>query len=46
MSPFVLAHAGHWLASLMYVVPVVVVVVVLTIQGRRERRRAEDERTP
>lgn len=46
MTPFVLAHAGHWLVSVLYVVPVVVVVGFLTVQGRRERRRAlEEDRT-
>jgi hypothetical protein len=33
----VLAHAGHWFISLLYVAPVVVVVVALKIQARRER---------
>ncbi len=36
----VVAHASHWLVSLLYVVPVVLVVAMLTVQGRRERARA------
>ena len=34
-----LAHAGHWLASLLYVAPVAVIVVALLWQGRRDKRR-------
>ncbi len=45
-----LAHAGHWLASLLYLAPVLIVVVVLVWQERRHRRRGyepeEDEREP
>lgn len=44
------AHAGHWLASLLYLAPVLLLVVVLVWQARRERRRGhepdEDEREP
>ena len=36
----VLAHAGHWIVSALYLVPVVVIVAALGIQSRRERRRA------
>jgi hypothetical protein len=41
----VLAHAGHWFISLLYVAPVLIVVVALAIQSRRERARgdADDE---
>lgn len=35
----VLAHAGHWLASLLYVVPIVVVLGALGFQVMREKRR-------
>jgi cytochrome c-type biogenesis protein CcmH/NrfF len=38
-----LAHAGHWLASVLYVVPVVVVVVALGVQVVREKRREAHE---
>ncbi len=39
----VLAHAGHWIVSLLYVMPVLVVIVALAIQSRRERGREPDE---
>ena len=39
--PLVLAHAGHWLASLLYVAPVAVIAGILVVQARRDRR---DER--
>ena len=38
-----LAHAGHWLTSLLYFAPVVVLVGFLAVQSRKERRRARDE---
>jgi uncharacterized membrane protein YtjA (UPF0391 family) len=34
-----LAHAGHWIASLLYVAPVAVIVVALLWQSRRDKRR-------
>ena len=37
-----LAHVGHWLASLLYVAPVVLVVAALLWQTWRERRRKDD----
>jgi hypothetical protein len=36
------AHAGHWLAQVAYLVPLIVLVVVLVagrVRERRERRR-------
>lgn len=39
----VLAHAGHWLTSLLYVVPIVVVVGALGLQVLREKRLAARE---
>ena len=33
---FVLAHASHWLVSLLYVLPVVVLVGALVWQRRRD----------
>ena len=36
------AHAGHWLAQVAYLVPLVVLVVMLVagrVRDRRERRR-------
>jgi hypothetical protein len=37
-----LAHAGHWLESVLFLAPVVVLVVILTVQGRREPSKAPD----
>jgi hypothetical protein len=34
-----LAHAGHWLVSLLYLVPVLLVVGALVWQSWRDRRR-------
>lgn len=36
----VLAHAGHWLVSLLYLLPVVIVVGLVSWQSWRDRRRA------
>ena len=33
-----LAHAGHWIASLLYVVPVALIVGALLWQSWREKR--------
>jgi hypothetical protein len=33
-----LAHAGHWLAQLAYVVPLLLVVIALAVSKVRERR--------
>ena len=43
----VVAHAGHWTVSLLYVAPVVLVVIMITVQGRRERAQvlSEDDGT-
>ncbi|HKH40970.1 MAG TPA: hypothetical protein VKA41_03860 [Solirubrobacterales bacterium] len=41
-----LAHAGHWLVNLVYLMPVIVVVgaaVVVAIRERRSPERARDE---
>jgi hypothetical protein len=37
-----LAHAGHWLASLLYLVPVLIVVGALVWQSWRDKRRRGD----
>jgi hypothetical protein len=34
-----IAHAGHWLEGLLYLLPIVVVVLALALQGRRQDRR-------
>jgi hypothetical protein len=39
----VTAHAGHYLASLLYVVPIVVVVGALGFQVMKEKRREEQQ---
>jgi hypothetical protein len=43
--PFIVAHAGHWLVSLMYLVPVLGLVVMLSIQMWRDKRRARNGHT-
>ncbi len=37
------AHAGHWFADLLYVVPVAIVVVFLGIDSLRQRKKARDK---
>jgi hypothetical protein len=42
MSPLPLAHAGHWIAQLAYLVPLILIVgwlVLGRLRERRERRR-------
>ncbi len=39
MSPFVVAHAGHWLEGIAFAGPVVAVPAVLAVIVGRERRR-------
>lgn len=43
-----LAHPGHWLAELMYVMPVLAIVVWIGIKNLLDRRNgtAEDEQGP
>ncbi|HEX8123944.1 MAG TPA: hypothetical protein VF549_22025 [Solirubrobacteraceae bacterium] len=36
-----LAHAGHWLASLLYVAPVLLIVGALAWQSWRDKRRKD-----
>jgi cytochrome c-type biogenesis protein CcmH/NrfF len=33
-----LAHAGHWLTGLLYLVPLVIVVAMLGVSSLRDRR--------
>jgi hypothetical protein len=40
MTP--LAHAGHWLVDLLYVLPLLVMGVVLLVGWVRQRREARD----
>ena len=39
----VLAHAGHWLVQLIYLVPLAVLVGVILAGRRRDRREAARE---
>jgi hypothetical protein len=43
----ILAHAGHWLAGLLYLAPVVIVVGALLYQSWKDRREhgGDGERT-
>jgi hypothetical protein len=40
----VIAHAGHWLVQLIYLVPLAVLVGVILAGRRRDRREAAHER--
>jgi len=39
----ILAHAGHWTSSLVYLTPVLLIVAALAVQSVRDRRAG---RTP
>jgi hypothetical protein len=39
----ILAHAGHWLAGLLYLAPVLIVVGALVFQSWKDRRRGDEE---
>jgi hypothetical protein len=41
-----IAHAGHWLAELLYITPVVVIVTWLSIRALIDRRRERAEQQP
>jgi hypothetical protein len=41
MPPLPIAHAGHWIAGLLYLVPVVIVVAALAWQSLRDRGSAD-----
>jgi uncharacterized membrane protein SirB2 len=38
MSALPLAHAGHWLVNVLYLVPLVIVVGMLAVSSIRDRR--------
>ena len=42
-APLVLAHAGHWLVQLIYLVPLFVLVGVIVAGRIRDRREAVRE---
>ena len=42
MSAPLFAHAGHWLAQIAYLLPLVVLVVVLVVGRVRDRRARRD----
>jgi hypothetical protein len=44
LVPF--AHPGHWVVSLLYVLPLVVIAAVATVVTIRERRREPDADVP
>ena len=46
MTMLVLAHAGHWLVNLLYVLPVAIVVVALGWQSFKDRRAGGRSATP
>jgi hypothetical protein len=37
-AALILAHAGHWLAGLLYLAPVLIVVGALVLQSWKDRR--------
>ena len=39
----ILAHAGHWIADLLYALPVVLVLIALGVQSLRDRRKRKIE---
>jgi hypothetical protein len=38
---FILAHAGHWIAGLLYLAPVLIVVGALAFQNLKDRRAGD-----
>jgi hypothetical protein len=42
-SALIVAHAGHWLAGLLYLAPVLIVVGALVYQSWKDRRLGDDE---
>lgn len=41
-----LAHAGHWLAQIAYLLPLVLLVVLLVVGKLRERRARQGANPP
>jgi hypothetical protein len=42
-AALILAHAGHWLAGLLYLAPVVIVVGALVFQSWKDRRKGDED---
>ena len=42
MTPLI-AHAGHWIADLLYVLPLAIALGFLALQSIRDKRRDEAE---
>jgi hypothetical protein len=42
-AALILAHAGHWLAGLLYLAPVVIVVGALAYQSIKDRRAGDED---
>lgn len=40
-AALILAHAGHWLAGLLYLAPVLIVVGALLLQSWKDRRAGD-----
>jgi hypothetical protein len=40
-----IAHAGHWIADLLYVLPLAIALGFLALQSIRDKRRDEAEGT-
>lgn len=46
MTALLIAHAGHWLTSVLYLLPGVGFLVWLAVVTIRERRSEDDEEMP
>jgi hypothetical protein len=42
-AALILAHAGHWIAGLLYLAPVLIVVGALLLQSWKDRRAGDGE---
>jgi hypothetical protein len=43
MTPLPIAHAGHWIADLLYLLPLAIALGFLVLQSIRDKRRDEPE---
>ncbi len=43
MTPPPIAHAGHWIADLLYVLPLAIALGFLALQSIRDKRKNEAE---